>query len=115
MTSQDECAWYGITCIEMNFGAVIGRQKAVSAIDLSSNNIGGSIPADLGLLINLATIYLKKTSLTGSLSESIGQWTEIQNVDVSENQLKGTRPKSIGNWSKIWSATMPSLEHCQRQ
>jgi hypothetical protein len=93
LTGEKECDWFGITCFE--------QVDIILAIELPSNNIGGGIPEDLGLLQNLKAINLYSNSLSGSLPESIGQWSDLERFLAGNNTLNGTLPDSIGDWSKV--------------
>ena len=108
LVAADECNWFGITCNVKDFGNGIGVQNAVTAIDLPSNNLGGRIPADLGLLRSLRRIDLRFQSSNGALSgplpASIGQWSDLEYVDFNFNSFNGTLPQSIGKWGRIVQA-----------
>jgi hypothetical protein len=104
--NRNECDgnWEGINCASINLGGDVGTQRVVFEISLFSNNVKGTIPADLGLLTELNFLYLSGNALTGTLPASIGQWTALLVFTVSNNALTGTIPASIGNWSQIWYA-----------
>jgi Leucine-rich repeat (LRR) protein len=97
----DEYNWFGILFTVMNLGGTVGLQFVVTEIELTGNNMKGSIPADLGLLTALTSFSVGFNSLTGTIPASIGQWTALTYFDASLNQLTGTLPASIGNWSQI--------------
>ena len=62
--------WHGIT---------VNSQGRVIRVDLSDNNLAGSLP------------------------ESIGNLTQVRYLNVKENRLTGTIPSSIGNMSSLRS------------
>jgi hypothetical protein len=103
LVSADECNfnWYGISCISMNLGGNVGLQNVVTDVNLQSNNMKGSIPADIGLLFAMQAFGAFDNALTGTLPASIGQWTTLTYFSVYNNALTGTIPESIDNWSQI--------------
>merc|ERR1719329_341833 len=56
------CEWYGIDC---------NNDDDVVRIDLYGNNLQGSIPSELGLLINLRLLFLTDNLLTGTLPDEV--------------------------------------------
>jgi hypothetical protein len=96
LTTENECNWVGITCVEKDAGVIGEVQSVVDRIELPSNNMRGSIPADLGLLWNLTLIDFSWNSLSGSLPQSVGNFIFVKNFVTRGNALTGTLPKSIG-------------------
>ncbi|KAJ6698669.1 LEUCINE-RICH RECEPTOR-LIKE PROTEIN KINASE FAMILY PROTEIN [Salix purpurea] len=75
----------------------------VLAIDLSSNNLSGSIPPQLGSCIALEHLNLSGNVLEGLLPATIGQLPYLKELDVSSNQLSGKIPQSL--------EASPTLKH----
>jgi Leucine-rich repeat (LRR) protein len=125
---DDECTWFGISCLDIDHGPYTGVQRTVTEMDLGYNGISGIIPSDLGLLSNLQYFGLESNQLYGSLPSSIGEWTDLEHLqlqlqftgqltgqipetignlhhlvyaDFSYNALTGELPSSIGNWKDI--------------
>ncbi|XP_075648387.1 LRR receptor-like serine/threonine-protein kinase EFR [Castanea sativa] len=67
-------------------------------LDVSQNNLNGSIPLELIGLSSLTLILLNLSynSLTGKLPLEVGGLENINKLDVSNNNLSGEIPKSIG-------------------
>ena len=78
-----ECSWFGITCD--------GGQAAVTALDLRTNGLFGSLPATVGSLTSLVNLYLGFNYLVGSIP-SFAANTALQHLDLSYSQLSGSVP-----------------------
>ncbi|KAK0591380.1 hypothetical protein LWI29_000810 [Acer saccharum] len=64
-------------------------------IDLSSNELTGDIPIDIGNLQKIITMNLSRNSLSGSIPESFSNLTNIQSLDLSHNKLSGRIPPQL--------------------
>lgn len=70
-------------------------------LNLGKNFISGSIPHDIGRLVNLQTLGLQENQLKGLLPTSIGKLLQLGTLDLSSNSLSGEIPSSIGNNSRL--------------
>ena len=57
--------------------------RYVRIIDLSSNNLFGSISAEISLLLELHFFNLSRNQLVGKILEKIGCMTELESIDFS--------------------------------
>ena len=80
--------WYGVST---------DWKGHVYSINLSDNNLTGSIPNSIEGLIELRRLYLSNNQLTGDIPESIGYLGNLEWIDLSNNQLTGGIPENIGN------------------
>ncbi|GLT48828.1 hypothetical protein SLA2020_224250 [Shorea laevis] len=71
------------------------------SIDLSSNNLIGSIPEELIFLKDLHNLNLSWNHLSGKIPEKIGQMENLESLDFSKNALSGTIPNSISGLTKL--------------
>jgi hypothetical protein len=71
----------------------------VRIIDLSSNNLSGSIPVDISVLSELRFLNLSRNHLMGSIPEKIGSMKQLESIDLSRNLLSGEIPPSMSNLS----------------
>jgi len=71
-------------------------------IDLSVNEIVGSIPTHLGLLSKLQNIMLQQNKLESSLPTELGSMTDLKAFDISGNfEINGTFPEGLDQWRAI--------------
>ncbi|KAL6320656.1 hypothetical protein AAG906_008656 [Vitis piasezkii] len=69
----------------------------VRMIDLSSNNLSGSIPIEISSLFGLLFLNLSRNHLTGRIPEKIGVMASLESLDLSRNHLSGEIPQSMSN------------------
>jgi Leucine Rich Repeat (LRR) protein len=69
--SGTECEWYGVSC-DHSAHTKTGIPIVV-ALDLSSNNLNGAIPVELGRLKDLGWLSLFDNHLTGTLPDTLLQ------------------------------------------
>jgi len=70
-------------------------------LNLSSNQLTGSIPSEIGNLTNLISLNLSWNQLTGSIPSEIGNLTNLNWLDLGYNQLTGEIPSEIGNLTNL--------------
>uniref|UniRef100_A0A0D9YM13 Protein kinase domain-containing protein n=2 Tax=Oryza glumipatula TaxID=40148 RepID=A0A0D9YM13_9ORYZ len=100
----DPCmeAWQGVQCLGPNITAIelrgaglggklsetLGKFTAMTALDLSSNRIGGVIPESLPPAVK--QLDLSSNSLSGKLPDSMAKLNSLSTLHVQNNQLTGT-------------------------
>ncbi len=88
----DYCNWYGITC---NY---LGQ---ITEIDLSNNNIQGTMPQDLVALINLQQLKLNNNLLFDTIPNYWDSLDQLYLLDLRFNSFTGSIPFSYTTMSKI--------------
>lgn len=84
------------------------NSKLLKSIDLSSNQIKGVIPAEVGDLVALVSLNLSRNSLSGKIPFEIGRLMSLEFLDLSRNNLHGPIPSSL---AKIDRLSMLDLSH----
>ena len=107
--------WEGVTCSCTSTDCYnVNDPPQVVSLDLSGNNLQGTLPTELGDLtmlghgvegiLDLGGVYAfsEFNSLTGSLPTELGRMTKLNlRFSASFNQLSGSIPTQIGRLSKI--------------
>ncbi|XP_044491147.1 receptor-like protein 4 [Mangifera indica] len=83
-------AWEGITCRPNKARTVL----VISQIDLGSQGLKGTISDKISLLSNLVTLNLSSNSLGGALPAGLGQ-ESLARLDLSNNLFTGSIPSSL--------------------
>jgi len=95
--SGDPCDnnWYGITCN--------AEHTSVTAITLVANNLGGTIPAEIGDFPDLTLLDLSKNQVAGTIPQEISQLGNLESLDLSSNNFNGMIPTATGILSQLQS------------
>lgn len=72
-----ECNWFGVSC----------EDNKVREIDLSGNNLVGTIPEDLRLISDLVLLDLGDNQLTGSVPSAVYKMDSLETLQVAGNNL----------------------------
>ncbi|KAG7588356.1 Leucine-rich repeat [Arabidopsis suecica] len=64
-------------------------------LDMSSNELNGEIPKELGDLQRIRALNLSHNSLSGLIPESFSNLTDIESIDLSFNLLRGPIPQDL--------------------
>jgi hypothetical protein len=94
-SSDPYCTWYRVTCDPGN---------NVISLDLDSNNLSGTIPAELGDLSSLQVLALDNDrNLSGPIPPELGSLSDLQNFNLSWTGLSGPIPPALGSLdSLLW-------------
>jgi len=71
----------------------------MTLIDMSSNNLSGTIPPQMFNLIGLSSLNLSHNKLAGKIPNEIGNMKNLESLDFSANQLRGEIPYSLSSLS----------------
>ncbi|XP_027364278.1 receptor-like protein EIX1 [Abrus precatorius] len=67
----------------------------LNLIDLSSNQLCGKVPIEIGNLTELRSLDLSFNNLSGEIPSQIGNLHSLDFLDLSKNHLSGTIPSSL--------------------
>jgi len=85
-TSVNQCNWERVAC----------AAGEVTELSLFNNNIGGTLPKEIGLLTNLTMLDFEDNELSGPIPTKIGLLTSLMRIRLASNQLSGSLPTEIG-------------------
>jgi len=71
--------------------------KRSSTKDLSFSSVRGTIPRELGYLIQLTYLNFYNNALTGTIPRELGYLTQLTYLSLISNALTGTIPESVCN------------------
>ncbi|GLJ42042.1 hypothetical protein SUGI_0870520 [Cryptomeria japonica] len=88
-TNQIKISWEGW---DVEFVKVLFILKC---IDLSNNNLSGSIPPEMGSLQGLIALNLSRNHLSGRIPKTLGRMDQLESLDLSLNRLNGNIPLEL--------------------
>jgi len=91
LSDVSECEWHGITC----------NDDYVIELKLDENQLEGSLPDEIGVLLSLESLNADDNSITGSIPSTIGNLINMIEIDIDTNYLGGTIPDEIYNLSEL--------------
>ncbi|CAJ2669116.1 unnamed protein product [Trifolium pratense] len=68
-------------------------------IDLSSNNLSGTIPFEISKLTALRFLNLSRNHLNGEIPNDMGNMKLLESLDLSLNKISGEIPQSLSDLS----------------
>ncbi|GAU50162.1 hypothetical protein TSUD_263410 [Trifolium subterraneum] len=69
--------------------------ESMTGLDLSCNNLTGSIPSQIGNLEKLIALNLSHNYLSGPIPITFSNLTQIESLDLSYNKLSGKIPSQL--------------------
>jgi hypothetical protein len=91
LASAFPCSWYGVTC----------SSGAVDMLELSNNQLSGSIPPEIGDLSDLRYLHLNINQLNGAIPAELGDLAQLRRLRLYQNELIGVIPSELGNLSQL--------------
>ena len=77
-------------------GVKTNEDGYVTELILSSNNLSGPLPPEIGDLLHLERLRLHRNDLSGPIPPQIGKLARVRRLSLSSNQLEGPIPPEIG-------------------
>ena len=82
-------------------GVQTDDQGRVTGISLSSNNLTGEMPRELGNLASLQRLDLSENDLTGEIPPELGNLANLHYLDLFYNALTGEIPPELSNLANL--------------
>ena len=108
--------WYGVTTdsggrvvrLELSSNdlsgelpAELGQLSELQWLRMSYNQLSGVIPAELGRLGSLVTLRLTRSQLSGEIPAALGQLANLEGLYLNFNDLSGAIPVELGQLSDL--------------
>ena len=87
-------------------GGVTCEGGAITAINLNSINLSGSLNDGLAQLTKLTSLSLYGNELKGSVPGSLSQLTALTSLALHDNALSGKIPKSLAKLTRLTSLAL---------
>ena len=84
--------WNSPAALNTWHGVTTNPDGRVVTLDLSNNNLSGSIPPQVGGLAALQVLNLSNNNLSGSIPPQVGDLTALNHLDLSANKLSDSIP-----------------------
>jgi hypothetical protein len=88
------CRIFNAANLEGQLGS-LGNFTSITTINLSNNNIGGTIPEDLP--VTLQHFFMSDNQLTGSIPTSLSMLQSLTDMSLNDNHLDGKLPDAFGS------------------
>ena len=79
----------------------LGEAIQLHQLDLSSNHLLGKIPRELGKLTSMFKLLLSNNQLSGNIPSEVGNLVNLEHLGLASNNLSGSIPKWLGVLSKL--------------
>jgi len=86
--------------------------RRLQDIYMFSNQLSGSIPAELGNLVRLQKLSLHDNQLIGSIPSELGNLSNLTILSLGDNLLSGSIPSELGNLSLLTELSLKYNELC---
>uniref|UniRef100_A0A0D9X5S9 Receptor kinase-like protein Xa21 n=1 Tax=Leersia perrieri TaxID=77586 RepID=A0A0D9X5S9_9ORYZ len=96
-----------LSWIDLSGNQIIGTIPAdlwklkLTSLNLSYNLFTGTLPSDIGRLAILKSVYVNHNRIDGKIPQSLGNITQLIYLSLSNNFLDGSIPISLGNFTKL--------------
>jgi hypothetical protein len=84
----------------------LGNLAILNTLNLNGNGLSGAIPRELGNLASLRSLGLYTNQLSGSIPPELGGLTNLEELSLEGNQLSGPIPTGLGSLAKLRSITL---------
>jgi len=120
--SGSTSTWTGVTCTSGDVTAIdirsnsllgtlsstIGLLTSLTLFRVGTNDITGTIPTSLGYLVKLGRLGLGITSISGTVPTELGYLSQLYSLALDINSLTGTVPSSLCQLSALTTLLISS-------
>jgi Leucine-rich repeat (LRR) protein len=117
-----EDTWFGITVsgdhvteiimdlnnLQGNIPAELGNLSNLKSLWFNFNYLTGNIPPELGNLSNLEELFLIVNKLSGNIPAELGKLGNLRGLDLFFNRLSGSIPPELGNLGNLMNLSLSS-------
>ena len=93
--------WLSNASLDSWHGVTTDRNGRVVELDLSENELNGTIPSELGNLTYLEDLDLSHNQLSGTIPSELGNLTNLEALSLYANRLSGVIPPELGNLTNL--------------
>ncbi len=120
LSSQSFSTWHGATwrsrSLNLSFNNLkgtlppeLGDLTRVTQLILNDNGLTGQVSSELGNLVNLQTLSLSNNpELTGGIPEPFGDLSALRTLHLHDTGMSGEVPGSLGDLSNLESLQLPA-------
>lgn len=83
------CEWYGI-------------ETNCTSVDLSNNNLTGTLPPDISLLPKFRYFSVVRNNISGTLPSALSSWTSLRHLKISQNNFSGILSADFASWRHLY-------------
>ena len=98
---QRRTNWLGSRPLGEWEGVSTNSLGRVNDLSLSWNRLSGTIPAEIGNLTFLSSLYLYVNQLSGSIPPELGNLSNLIYLELNHNRLNGQIPSELGNLPRL--------------
>ncbi|XP_074301710.1 uncharacterized protein LOC141633138 isoform X2 [Silene latifolia] len=91
LPTTNHCTWSGVTC----------SKNTVVSLDISNNNLTGTLSPDIGFLKNLVNLTVAANSFSGQIPASLSLLTSLRTLNISNNIFNETFPLSLSSLKNL--------------
>jgi Leucine-rich repeat (LRR) protein len=86
--------------------AELGDLARLNSLYLDANCLSGSLPASIGRLASLQYLYVNRNRITGTIPEAYASLTYMFALQYSENEMRGTIPTYLNRYTRLKALLM---------
>ena len=81
----------------------MGKLHYIHYLSLSSNQLEGEIPPEMGEISQLRSLDLLNNQLRGTIPSELGALSHLESLKLSDNQFSGSLPQSLVNLKNLYT------------